>query len=67
MTIPSVEVIPTRRPISLKMWAIIRTVVVFPLVPVTATIGIRAGVPGGTLSSAPPTTRRWPLDMRSGV
>ncbi len=47
MTMPSVEVIPTRRPISLKTWAIIRTVVVLPFVPVTATIGIRAGVPGG--------------------
>ena len=47
MTMPSVEVIPTRRPISLKMWAIIRTVVVLPFVPVTATIGIRAGAPGG--------------------
>ena len=31
----------------LKMWAIIRDVVVLPLVPVTATIGIRLGVPGG--------------------
>ena len=47
MTMPSVEVIPTRRPISLKTWAIIRTVVVLPFVPVTATIGIRAGAPGG--------------------
>ena len=47
MTIPSVEVIPTRRPISLRMWAIIRTVVVLPFVPVTATIGMRAGVPDG--------------------
>ena len=36
MTMPSVEVIPTRRPISLRMWAIIRTVVVLPFVPVTA-------------------------------
>ena len=47
MTMPSVEVIPTRRPISLRMWAIIRTVVVFPFVPVTAMIGIRDGAPGG--------------------
>src|SRR6188472_3826934 len=50
-TMPSVDVIPTRRPISLRMWAIIRTVVVLPLVPVTATIGIRAGVPGGNSRS----------------
>ena len=33
------------------MWAIIRTVVVFPFVPVTAMIGIRAGVPGGNSRS----------------
>ena len=43
---PSVEVMPTRRPISFRMWAIIRTVVVLPFVPVTAMIGIRAGAPG---------------------
>ena len=41
-TMPSVEVIPTRRPMSFRMWAIIRTVVVFPFVPVTAMIGMRA-------------------------
>ena len=46
-TMPSVEVIPTRRPISFMMWAIIRTVVVLPFVPVTAMIGIRDGLPGG--------------------
>ena len=45
-TMPSVEVIPTRRPISLRMWAIIRTVVVLPFVPVTAMIGMRAGDAG---------------------
>ena len=33
------------------MWAIIRTVVVFPLVPVTAMIGMRAGAPGGNSRS----------------
>ena len=43
ITTPSVEVIPTLRPMPLKMWAIIREVVVLPLVPVTATIGIRLG------------------------
>src|SRR6185503_16271650 len=51
MTTPSVEVIPTLRPIPLKMWLIIRDVVVFPLVPVTATIGMRDGVPGGNSMS----------------
>ena len=43
MTTPSVEVMPTLRPIPLKMWEIIRAVVVLPFVPVTATIGIRLG------------------------
>ncbi len=51
MTIPSVEVIPTRRPISLRMWATIRTVVVFPFVPVTAMIGMRAEDPAGKSES----------------
>ena len=51
MTMPSVEVIPTRRPISLRMWAIIRTVVVLPFVPVTAMIGMRADEPGGNSKS----------------
>jgi hypothetical protein len=50
-TMPSVEVIPTRRPISLRMWAIIRTVVVFPFVPVTAMIGMRAEDPAGNSES----------------
>jgi hypothetical protein len=50
-TMPSVEVIPTRRPMSFRMWLIMRTVVVFPFVPVTAMIGIRAGEPGGKSSS----------------
>ena len=51
MTMPSVEVIPTRRPISLRMWAIIRTVVVLPFVPVTAMIGMRADDPAGNSES----------------
>ena len=51
ITTPSVEVIPTLRPMPLKMWAIIREVVVLPLVPVTATIGIRLGEPGGNSMS----------------
>src|SRR3990172_5330441 len=52
MTMPSVVVMPTRRPMSLRMWAIMRTVVVLPFVPVTATIGMRAGVPGGKSRSS---------------
>ncbi len=51
MTTPSVEVMPTLRPRPLKMWAIIREVVVFPLVPVTAMIGTRLGAPGGNSES----------------
>ena len=46
MTTPSVEVMPTLRPMPLKTWLIIREVVVLPLVPVTATIGIRDGRAG---------------------
>ncbi len=46
MYTPSVEVSPTWCPASLWMWASIRAVVVLPLVPVTAAIGIRLGVPG---------------------
>ena len=48
---PSVEVIPTLRPIPFMMWAIIRTVVVFPFEPVTATMGIRDGFPCGNSRS----------------
>ncbi len=47
ITTPSVDVMPTLRPMPLKTWLIIRDVVVFPLVPVTATIGIREVAPGG--------------------
>ena len=47
MTMPSVEVMPTWRPTPFMMCAIIRDVVVLPLVPVTATIGTRDGAPGG--------------------
>jgi hypothetical protein len=46
ITMPSVEVMPTLRPRPLKMCAIIRAVVVLPLVPVTATIGTRLGGAG---------------------
>ena len=48
---PSVDVIPTLRPMPLKTWLIIRAVVVFPFVPVTATIGIRLVAPGGNSMS----------------
>ncbi len=48
---PSVEVIPTLRPIPFMMCEIIRAVVVLPLLPVTATIGIRDGLPGGKSAS----------------
>ena len=48
------------------MWASIRAVVVLPLVPVTAAIGIRLGVPGGNSMSitGPPTSRGPPLARR---
>ena len=51
MTMPSVVVMPTRLPISLRMWATIRTVVVLPFVPVTrddrdAGVASRAGTAG---------------------
>ena len=44
------------------MWASIRAVVVLPLVPVIAAIGIRVGVPGGNSMSitGPPTSRGRP-------
>ena len=51
MTMPSVEVMPTRRPISFRMCETIRTVVVLPLVPVTAMIGMRADEPAGKSES----------------
>ena len=44
---PSVVAMPTRSPAWPRMWEIIRTVVVFPLVPVTDTMGMRDGAPGG--------------------
>ena len=59
ITTPSVEVIPTFLPMPLKMCAIIREVVVLPLVPVTATIGIRLGVPGGNSMSTTGLATYW--------
>ena len=47
------------------MWAIMRVVVVLPLVPVMATIGTRAGLPGGksmSITARPDVARdalRW--------
>jgi hypothetical protein len=45
---PSVLVMPTRRPWAVNRWAIRRAVVVLPLVPVTATTGMRPSSPGRT-------------------
>src|SRR5450830_728239 len=42
---PSVLVMPTRRPLALNRWVIRRAVVVLPLVPVTATTGMRPSSP----------------------
>ncbi len=47
MKTPSVHDIPVRRPAWRSTCAIILTVVVLPLVPVTDTIGILASGPGG--------------------
>ena len=48
---------PTRIPAWPRMWPIMRTVVVLPLVPVTATTGTRDGAPGGyRLSITAPAT-----------
>jgi hypothetical protein len=46
-----VDVMPTWRPMRVKMCEIIRVVVVFPLDPVTATMGMRDGVPSGNSRS----------------
>ncbi len=53
---------PTFLPAVFMMWAIMREVVVLPLVPVTATIGTRDGLPGGKSMSitARPTWRGCP-------
>src|SRR5258707_1303622 len=50
---------PTRSPAWRRTWPIMRTVVVFPFVPVTAMTGIRDGAPGGyRLSMIAPATSR---------
>ncbi len=59
MYTPSVLVRPTWWPASFWMCASMRAVVVLPLVPVTAAIGIRLGLPGGnSMSSVGPATSR---------
>ena len=41
MKMPSVQVMPTHLPVPRSTWAMNRVVVVLPLTPVTATMGIR--------------------------
>ncbi len=48
------------------MWAIIRTVVVLPFVPVTAMIGMRDGLPGGKSAVDDGPARRTAARPRSG-
>jgi len=57
-----VVVSPTVDPFILWMWASMRAVVVLPLVPVTAAMGMRAGVPGAKSMSTTslPTSRGVP-------
>ena len=59
---PSVLVMPTRRPWLFSRWAVRRTVVVLPLVPVTAITGTRPLPPSGYMWSitALPTSRPLP-------
>ena len=56
---PSVLVMPTRWPLLPRMLAIRRTVVVLPLVPATATSGMRASSPSANMLPmiASPTAR----------
>ena len=59
---PSVFDQPTILPAVRPMWAIIRLVVVLPLVPVTATTGICGVIVWGASPSSPAVTRSaaWP-------
>ena len=60
---PSVLDQPTSFPHVRAMWAIIRLVVVLPLVPVTATTGIRGVIVCGRVASGAAATRgRGPAD-----
>ena len=59
---PSVLVMPTRSPCVRNKWEVRRTVVVFPLVPVTAMTGTRPSSPLGNIVAitASPTSRPFP-------
>ena len=61
---PSVLVMPTRAPVAASRWAIRRTVVVLPLVPVTATTGMRPSSPSPNMVEmmASPTGRPLPYE-----
>src|SRR5574343_252955 len=61
---PSVLVMPTRRPFDSKMRPIRRLVVVLPLVPAMATTGMRALSPSGNImpTMASPTARPLPKE-----
>ncbi len=61
---PSVVVSPTWWPASFMMCASMRAVVVLPLVPVTAAMGILLGLPGANSMSmtGPATSRGLPLE-----
>ena len=61
---PSVLVMPTRSPCVRSKWEVRRTVVVFPLVPVTAMTGTRPSSPFGNMvaMTASPTSRPLPKD-----
>jgi hypothetical protein len=54
-----VDVVPTVKPASFRMWLSMRVVVVLPLVPVIAAIGMRAGaLSGNSISSTGFATSR---------
>ena len=56
---PSLVVMPTVQPDIFRMCATMRVVVVLPLVPVMAAMGMRYGVPGGkSMSITGPATSR---------
>ena len=59
---PSEFVIPTRLPASAQTWAMSRVVVLFPFVPVMATIGMRGC---GRWASGPGATARRPASSAS--
>ena len=61
---PSVLVMPVTMPLDMKRWLMSRAVVVLPLVPVTATTGMRPSSPSAKSWSitASPTARPRPKD-----